>query len=63
MARPLTTKSAFPALGEPLALALARGPHIEGLALPKFVGRGNCSLDNLLIRSISAKIGHPTGEG
>jgi hypothetical protein len=51
-----TAKSAFPAIGEPLALALAHGTrHAEGLALPKFVGRGNFSLDNLLIRSISVQ--------
>jgi hypothetical protein len=57
---PSTTKSGFPAIGEPLALALAHGTrHAEGLALPKFVGRGNFSLDNLVIRSISVKISHP----
>jgi hypothetical protein len=42
------TKSAFLALGEPLPLALAHWtPHVEGLALPKFVERGNFSLNNL----------------
>jgi len=60
----VTTKSAFLALGEPLPLALAHGPpHVEGLALPKFVERGNFSLNNLVIRRVSVKIGHPAGAG
>ena len=33
-----------------------------GLALPKFAGRGNFSLDNRVIRSISVSIGHPAGQ-
>jgi hypothetical protein len=44
----VTTKFAFPALGKPLSLAIAHGTfHIKGLALPKFVERGNFSLNNL----------------
>jgi hypothetical protein len=42
----VTTKSAFPALGEPMSLALVHGSlHVEGLVLPKFVESGNCSLN------------------
>ena len=55
-------KSASPALGEPISLALAHGtPHVEGLALPKFFGHGNFSLNRLVIRWISVKIDHPAG--
>lgn len=50
----MTSKSAFPALGEPMSLALAHeSPHLEGLALPKFVERGNFSLNKLVIRWLS----------
>ena len=60
----MTTKSAFLALGEPLSLALPHGtPHVEGLALPKFVERGNFSLNKLVIRWISVKMDHPAGAG
>jgi hypothetical protein len=47
----VTTKSAFLALDEPISLALAHGsPHVEGLALPKFVESGNFRLNKLVIR-------------
>ncbi|HEX3496232.1 MAG TPA: hypothetical protein VHT02_03500 [Methylocella sp.] len=60
----VTPKSAFPPLGEPVSLAFAHGsPHVEALALPKFVQRGNFSLDTLVIRGISVKNGHPAGAG
>lgn len=50
----VTTKSAFPALGGPLARALAHGsPHVEGVALLKFVESGNFSLNKLVIRRVS----------
>jgi hypothetical protein len=60
----VTTKSAFPALGEPLSLAIAHGTfHIKGLALPKFVERGNFSLKNLVIWWLSLKTDHHTEAG
>ena len=60
----MTTKSAFPALGKPLSLAIAHGTfHIKGLALPKFVERGNFSLNKLVIRWISVTIDHQTVAG
>jgi hypothetical protein len=55
----VTIKSAFPALGEPLSLAIAHGTfHIKGLALPKFVERGNFSLNNLVIRWLYVQMDH-----
>jgi hypothetical protein len=37
-----------------VSLALAHGtPHVEGMALPKFVKGGNFSLNKLVIRPIS----------
>jgi hypothetical protein len=60
----VTTKSAFPALGKPLSRALAHGrPHVENVALPKFAERGNFSLNKLVIRWISVKMGNPAGAG
>jgi hypothetical protein len=60
----VTTKSAFPALGKPLSLAIVHGTfHIKGLALPKFVERGNFSLNNLVIRLLSLKMDHQTEAG
>jgi hypothetical protein len=47
-----------------MSLAFAHGsPHVEALALPKFVQRGNFSLDKLVIRGLSVKNGHPAGAG
>jgi sterol desaturase/sphingolipid hydroxylase (fatty acid hydroxylase superfamily) len=60
----VTTKSAFPALGKPLSLAIVHGTfHIKGLALPKFVERGNFSLNYLVIRLLSLKMDHQTEAG
>jgi hypothetical protein len=38
-------------------------PHVEGLALPKFVERGNFSLNNRVIRWLSLKMDHQTEAG
>jgi hypothetical protein len=60
----VTSKFAFPALGEPMSLALAHGsPHLGGLALPKFVERGNFSLNNLVIRWLYVQMDHMAGAG
>ncbi|MFZ3326006.1 MAG: hypothetical protein WA231_09000 [Methylocella sp.] len=60
----MTLKIAFLALGEPMSLALAHGsPHLGGLALPKFVERGNFSLNNLVIRWLSVQMDHMAGAG
>ncbi len=60
----MTIKSAFPALGDPLSLALPHGsPHLGGLALPKFVERGNFNLNKLVIRWLSVQMDHTAGAG
>jgi hypothetical protein len=59
----VTAKSAFLALGEPMTLASARrSPLMMGLALPKFVKRGNFSGNKLATRGVSVKIDHPADE-
>jgi hypothetical protein len=51
------------ALGEAMSLALARrSKHIKGLALPKFVERGNFRRNKLVTRALSVEIDHPAGQ-
>jgi hypothetical protein len=49
-----SSKPVFPALGAPMSPAWGHGsPHVEDLALPKSVERGNLSVNKVVIRWMS----------
>jgi hypothetical protein len=63
-ARPGDNKIRISGAWRAAVTGLAHGsPHVEGVALPKFVERGNFSLNKLVIRWISVTIDHQTVAG